>query len=193
VPRSAGGVKTVPVLNQANLTAGPEAANSTPPRPVDLQLKIWDAAVQLFSKRRYAEAAPLFREAAAGPAVHVADKARSYEQICERQSAKAQVEFRTAEDHFYYGVERLNAGDLQQARSHLSQALRLQPEGDHILYTMALCCGFSGDGNGACENLKRAIDLEPRNRVMARQDSEFTSLAQQFPALRALLGADVPG
>jgi tetratricopeptide (TPR) repeat protein len=193
VSSGAGGAKTAPILNNASLKAGSEAANNPPARPVDLQLKIWDAAMQLFSQRRYGEAAPLFREAATGPAVHVADKARSYEQICERQSAKAQVEFRTAEDHFYYGVERLNAGDLQQARSHLSQALRLQPEGDHILYTMALCCGFSGDGNGACENLKRAIDLEPRNRLMAKQDSEFTSLAQQFPALRALLGADVPG
>jgi Tfp pilus assembly protein PilF len=193
VPPGAGGEKTAPVLNKANPKAGSEATSDAALRPVDLQLKTWDAAVQLFSQRRYSEAGALFREAASGPAVHVADKARSYEQICERQNAKAQVEFRTAEDHFYYGVERLNAGDLPQARTHLMHALRLQPEGDHILYTMALCCGFSGDGNGACENLKRAIDLEPKNRVMAKQDSEFILLAHQFPALRALLGVDVPG
>jgi tetratricopeptide (TPR) repeat protein len=193
VPSGAGGVRTAQVLNKANPKAASNTENDVSVRPVDLQLKVWDSAVQLFSRRRYDEAAQLFREAAKGPAVHVADKARSYEQICERQTAKTRVEFRTAEDHFCYGVERLNAGDLSHARTHLSQALRLQPEGDHILYTMALCCGFSGDGNGACENLKRAIDLEPKNRVMAMQDSEFTSLAQQFPALRALLRADVSG
>jgi hypothetical protein len=169
------------------------AEKGPPPRAADLQLRTWEAAVQLFSRRSYTEAAPLFREAARGPAVHVADKARSYEEICQRQIARPQVEFRTAEDHFYYAVERLGAQDMQQAQAHLLHALRLQPEGDHILYTMALCCGFSGDGNGACENLKRAIDLDPKNRVMARQDSEFILLARQFPALRAILAVEVPG
>jgi hypothetical protein len=158
-----------------------------------VQLKTWDAAVRLFSRRSYAEAAPLFRQAMQGPAVHVADKARSYEEICRRQISRLQVEFRTADDHFYYAVERLGARDLKEAQIHLLQALRLQPEGDHILYTMALCCGFSGDGNGACENLKRAIELDPKNRVMAKQDSDFISLARQFPALGALLAVETPG
>src|SRR5438067_258530 len=106
VPSGAGGVKAAQAANAAASKAASEAANNRPVRPVDLQLKTWDAAMQLFSQRQYADAALLFREAAQGPAVHVADKARSYEQICERQSAKAKVEFRTAEDHFYYGVER---------------------------------------------------------------------------------------
>jgi hypothetical protein len=51
---------------------------------------------------------------------------------------------------------------------------------------MALCCGIAGDGNGACENLRRAINLEPRNRILARQDPEFMALGSQFPALRML-------
>lgn len=177
----------VTVRTQSVVDKGP------PLRAGDLQLKTWEAAVQLFSRRSYADAAPLFREAAQGPAVHVADKARSYEEICLRQMGRHQVEFRTAEDHFYFAVERLDAQDLQQAQSHLTDALQLQPDGDHILYAMALCCGFSGDGNGACENLKRAIDLDPKNRVMAKQDSDFISLARQFPALRAILAVEVPG
>lgn len=197
------GVETEAVKGSQAARKGPKAsatgsagggnsavAAQEPPRPGEIQLTVWNQAVQLFSKRRFEEALPLFQEAARGPAVHVADKARSYEQICQRHCSRPEVEFRTAEDHFYFGVERLNAGDLYQAKTHLSQALKLQPEGDHIFYTMALCCGFAGDGNGACENLKRAIDLEPRNRVMAKQDSEFGVLAQQFPALRALLSPE---
>jgi len=156
-------------------------------------MKTWDAAVRLFTRGKYEEAAELFREAAKGPAVHVADKARSYGQICERKIARPAMEFRTAEDHFYFGVERLNARDLEQARHHFSRALRLQPEGDHILYTLALCCGFAGDMDGAYENLKRAIDLDSRNRAMARQDSEFRALAAQFPLLLTLLGTDAAG
>ena len=105
-------------------------------------------------------------------------------QVCERRTAEAEARPSTAEDHFNYGVERLNARDVERAKHHLGRALTLQPEADHILYTMALCCGLAGDGNGACENLKRAIDLEPRNRILARQDPEFSALASQFPALR---------
>ena len=104
----------------------------------------------------------------------------------------AEVKLSTAEDHFNYGVERLNARDVDLALHHLGRALAMQPDADHVLYTMALCCGFAGDGNGACENLKRAIDLEPRNRILARQDPEFTALAAQFPGLRALLWRNLP-
>jgi hypothetical protein len=66
----------------------------------------------------------------------------------------------------------------------------MKPDAEYIVYTMALCCGLSGDGNGACENLKRAIELEPKNRILARQDPEFAILSQQIPALRALLGTE---
>ena len=99
----------------------------------------------------------------------------------------------TAEDHFNYGVERLNARDVDLAKHHLGRALSLQPDADHVLFTLALCCGLAGDGIGACENLKRAIDLEPRNRILARQDPEFAALASQFPGLRALLTAEPTG
>jgi Flp pilus assembly protein TadD len=114
-------------------------------------------------------------------------------QVCERRTGGTQLKLSTAEDHFNYGVERLNARDVELARHHLGRALDLQPEADHVLYTLALCCGFAGDGNGACENLKRAIDLEPRNRILARQDPEFSALASQFPGLRALLIVDSSG
>jgi Flp pilus assembly protein TadD len=158
-----------------------------PPSPLELQLKTWEQAVQLFTARHFGDACERFREAAKGPAAHIADKARSYLQICERKIARPEIVFRTAEDHFNYGVERLNARDIELARFHFGRALGLEPDADHILYTMALCCGLAGDGNAACENLKRAIDLEPRNRILARQDPEFTALAAHLPALRALL------
>ena len=38
-----------------------------------------------------------------------------------------------------------------------------------------------GDVANAYENLKRAIELEPRNRIIARQDADFAPLANQPP------------
>jgi tetratricopeptide (TPR) repeat protein len=167
---------------------GAVPARSEPPTAAELQLKTWEAAVQFFTSQKFDEACELFSEAARGPAAHIADKARSYLQICQRKVSKPIFDFRTADDHFNYGVERLNARDFEQARVQFGRALSLQPDSDYIFYTLALCCGLAGDRSGACENLKRAIDLEPRNRMLARQDPEFSALASQSSDLRALLG-----
>jgi tetratricopeptide (TPR) repeat protein len=147
--------------------------------------------MQLFTGRRFAEASAAFREAAAGPAADIADKARSYAQICNRRTSDSKPEFSSAEDHFTYAVARMNAGDIEQARAHLNRGLALKPDADHALYTLALCCALSGDGGSACENLKRAISIDPRNRILARQDPEFAPLLGRIPGLRALLSEDV--
>ncbi len=164
------------------------ATSLEPPSASALQLKSYELAVQLFSQAKLAEARDRFLEAAKGPGAHISDKARSYIQVCDRRTRKVEASpVLTAEDHFNHGVERLNARDVERAKQHFGRALQLEPDADHILYTMALCCGLAGDGNGACENLRRAIDLEPRNRILARQDPEFLGLASQFPSLRTLL------
>jgi tetratricopeptide (TPR) repeat protein len=161
-----------------------------PPSPYEVQLKTYEQGIRLFSQNKLNEACACFREAARGPAPHIADKARSYAHVCEQRTAAAETPISTAEEHFNYGVERLNARDVERARQHFDRALTLQPDADHVLYTMALCCGLAGDGAGAYENLKRAIDLEPRNRILARQDPEFLALFSQVPALRALLAPE---
>lgn len=178
----------VPVKSAA--AAALEAAASQARAALQSQMKAWEDGVRQFSLKKFSAAHAYFKEAASGPAAHIADKARSYAQICERRMGGAALDLKTAEDHFTYGVERLNARDIETARKHLDRALVLDPNAEHILFTLALCCGMAGDGDGACENLKRAIAIEPRNKVLARQDPEFLVLAQQMPDLRALLAAD---
>jgi tetratricopeptide (TPR) repeat protein len=188
---SVTGTKTILTSNVAE--AGKKTTTIEPPTPYEVQLKIYEHAVQLFSQRKLTEARDCFLESAKGPAHHVSDKARSYVQVCERRTNSAEVKLSTAEDHFNYGVERLNARDVELAKHHFGRALLMEPDADHVLYTLALCCGLAGDGNGACENLRRAIALEPKNRILARQDPEFSALASQLPALRALLSSETPG
>jgi hypothetical protein len=184
-----------PVKTAAELKAAAalEAAVSQTRAALQLQMKQWEQAVQLFSQKKYGPAEARFAEAASGPAAHIADKARSYAQICSRKTNGPDVNLHSADDHFNYGVERLNARDMEVARRHLDRALALQPEGEHILFTLALCCGLSGDAEAACDNLRRAISLEPKNRILARQDPEFLALAQQIPALRAVLVESADG
>jgi tetratricopeptide (TPR) repeat protein len=185
---SAPGMKSA----AASKDAEPDRVDTAvePPRASEVQLKIYEHAVKLFSQRKLSEARDRFLEASRGPASQISDKARSYAQICERRTSGFEVHLSSAEDHFNYGVERLNARDFALARDHLGRSLSMQPDAEHVLYTLALCCGFAGDGTGACENLKRAIDLEPRNWILARQDPEFSALASQFPGIRALLASE---
>lgn len=185
--------KPVPAVKSAaelKAAAALEAAAAQTRAALQLQMKHWEQAVHSFSQRKFAQAHARFEEAVHGPAAHIADKARSYASICARKMDDSEVKLQTADDHFNYGVERLNARDMSVARHHLDRALALEPHGEHILFTLALCCGLAGDAAAACENLKRAIDLEPKNRILARQDPEFLALAQQMPALRALLTPD---
>jgi Flp pilus assembly protein TadD len=46
---------------------------------------------------------------------------------------------------------------------------------------LALAQALDGDMANAQQNLKRAIELEPRNRLIARQDADFAPLANQPP------------
>jgi tetratricopeptide (TPR) repeat protein len=173
--------------NKAN---GPAGSQSGARSAQDQQLSDYESALKLFSEQRYTECCELLTRVVQGPARNIADKARAYVQVCQRKTAQLETDFEDADDHFNYGVERLNARDIEKARHHLGRALAMKPDAEYIVYTMALCCGLSGDGSGACENLKRAIELEPKNRILARQDPEFAVLSQQIPALRVLLGTE---
>jgi Flp pilus assembly protein TadD len=106
--------------------------------------------------------------------------------MCNRRLQQSTVSFGTAEEHYNYGVALINARNLAEARTHLEKALAIAPGSDHIHYALALAQALSGDLASAHENLRRAIELEPRNRVIARQDADFAPLANQA-VFRSLL------
>ena len=65
----------------------------------------------------------------------------------------------------------------------------MEPRADHVHYAMGVCLGLSGDAAGAYDSLKRAIELHPRNRMVARQDSDFDAIRHQ-PQFNRLLYPD---
>jgi Flp pilus assembly protein TadD len=78
-------------------------------------------------------------------------------------------------------VALINSRNLPEARTHLEKALEMSPAADHVHYALALAQALAGDLANAQQNLKRAIELEPRNRLIARQDADFAPLANQPP------------
>ena len=157
------------------------AAAVTQPLDAQKQLSTFEAAMKLFHARKLNEARELFAQAAQGPERDVANRARLHLAMCERRLQQATVDLGSAEDYYNYGIALLNTRNVSEARTHLDKALQLAPGSDHIHYALALAQALGGDLAAAHDNLKRAIELEPRNRIMARQDADFAHVANQPP------------
>jgi tetratricopeptide (TPR) repeat protein len=152
----------------------------------EAQLRRYEEAYRLFRSQSFALAKAAFEKAIDGPQRELTHNARLHVSMCERRMQSGPVEFSTAEEHYNYAIARLNTRELPTARRHFEAALVMAPNGDHIYYGLALCCGLGGDYQGCYENLKRAIDMQPRNRLVARQDPDFNTIVQH-PVFHQLL------
>jgi tetratricopeptide (TPR) repeat protein len=145
------------------------------------QLASFEAGIRFLNARRLKEAREQFVDAAAGPERDVAQRARLHIAMCDRRLQQATVSLGSAEDYYNYGIALINSRNVAEARTHLEKALQIAPGSDHIHYALALAQALSGDVSSAYDNLKRAIELEPRNRLIARQDADFGPMAHQPP------------
>jgi tetratricopeptide (TPR) repeat protein len=174
--------KSAKTAEPARAAGAPRPKDSAPPpQNGPRQLGSFEAGMKLFHARKLKDAREQFVEAAAGPESDVAQRARLHIAMCDRRLQKTTVLLGSAEDYYNYGVALINARNVTEARTHLEKALQIAPGADHIHYALALAQALSGDVANAYENLRRAIELEPRNRIIARQDADFGPLAHQPP------------
>ena len=152
----------------------------------DQQSQIFEQAMRSFHARDYASAREVFEKAASGPVAAMAHAARLHAKMCARRLGLEQPKIETAEDRYNYAVGLINLRRLADAEEHLRKALEAYPNADHLHYALALTRGLQGDFEGAHRHMKRAIDLQPRNRALARNDPDFAELIHRG-LLRELL------
>jgi tetratricopeptide (TPR) repeat protein len=170
-----------PVSKPVKAGEVPAGAQSGPSNS-QKQLGAFESAMKLFHARNLKEARELFQLAAGGPERDVANRSRMHVSMCDqRLQQQAPVSLGSAEENYNYGIAMLNTRNAPEARVHLEKALQMSPGADHILYALALAQAMSGEFSTAYENLRRAIELEPRNRTMARQEADFAHLATYPP------------
>ena len=180
VPKTAKNPQTVSIPSSAAAAAPAQQRNS------QSQLSAFEAAMKLFHARDLQQARSLFQRAAEGPERDVAQRAQLHIAMCDRRLQQETVSLGCAEDYYNYAIALMNQRKLGEAREHLQKALETAPRADHIHYALAAAQALGGDIAGAHESLKRAIEIEPRNRILARQDGDFAQVAAQ-PAFEALL------
>jgi tetratricopeptide (TPR) repeat protein len=151
-----------------------------------LQLQTFERAIQLLHKRNFREAKDWFERARQGPSLEITSNAATHIRMCERRLAAPAPQPKSAEEHYNYAVALINMRDLAPGRRHLEVALQMDPRADHVHYALGVCLALSGDSQGAYDSLKRAIEIQPRNRMVARQDSDLDRIGKQPPFYRLL-------
>jgi tetratricopeptide (TPR) repeat protein len=183
---------TKPTVAKPTSPEHARSAERAPALDAREQFRAFEAAMKQFHERRMAAARELFATAAAGPESDVANRARLHMAMCDRRLQQETVKLQSAEDYYNYGVALINTRKLAEARQNLEKALAMTPHADHVHYALALAQALSGDLETARSHLERAIELEPRNRLIARQDADFALIARH-PMFDALLYPEKKG
>lgn len=157
--------------------------------PAKDQAAVFEKATAAFHRKDFTEARALFAEAAQGPSSELAHSAQMYKKMCERRMGEHVAEVKSPEELYTLGVSLLNRGDLDGAQSALEKALQRSPDTDHYHYALALCAGQRGDLALAATHLRRAIELQPSNRIAALNDADFHAISQHA-SIRELLNGE---
>jgi hypothetical protein len=149
------------------------------------QAEQYGKAVKLFNSRRFDQALALFKEVSDGPHPTLRHRAQVHAKICQQQEAN-KVLLKTAEEFYNYGIKLMNERSLDEADRHLKSALKLEPKAGHIHFARAVLGALRGDRERSYESLKKAVELDPHNRYLARNDADLAGVRND-PAIAALL------
>lgn len=137
-------------------------------------------AIREFRREKFEKAVDLFRAFAEKHAAEreLVDRARIYISIAEgRLKGKGEpVALKTAEDHYQYGIYKMNAGDHEEALKQLDKAAKLDPESGKVHYALADLACLMGQAEDSLEHLKKAIQIDKSFRVLAQNEIDFEPL-----------------
>ncbi len=115
------------------------------------------------------------------------DRARVYLAVCERQKNAARVALVEPEDFYYVALLEKNRGNVTEAIEHAKRAAR-KNGGGKVDFLLACCYAQAGEIDTAVEHLRKAIEDDQHNRILARHDRDFDQL-RDTPAFQELLAS----
>ncbi len=172
------------------------ASRPGPKRPADAKreeyakaLGLYEQALQTLQRGRTKGAATLFRRIIDKypDERELHERSHRYLEVCHRQSAPEPAP-KTLEERVYAATLALNSGAQSEALSHLEAALAEDPNSDHVQYMLAVARAGAGETAAASTHLHRALELNPDNRFLARNEPSFDVLRDDA-ALQPVLGA----
>jgi tetratricopeptide (TPR) repeat protein len=134
--------------------------------------------VEALQRRAFEAAASIFRDILGRypEEREVDERARLYLKVCEREMVSTPPAPQTAEERLLSATVALNSGDYDGALAILRHVQADEAENDLAEYMLAVIAAARGDETRTLDHLKRAIELNPENRALARQDGDFEAL-----------------
>jgi len=151
----------------------------------------YQAAVLMLQQGKYEKALAALEKLLPEAPVELQDRCRVYITTCRRQMEKKALSFETPEEHYDYAISLLNTGYYEEAREQFNEILTGNPSADYALYGLAVLEAITGHAQDCLANLARAIELNPKNRLQARADNDFQSMADD-PRFTELLYPEIP-
>jgi tetratricopeptide (TPR) repeat protein len=160
-------------------------------RPVDdaarkSLLSHYEAAIKLVHANKFDKAHEAFTKLLPDAPADIAPSIRMYVNTCEAEIAKGAAKFSNTEERYDYAISLLNQGHYEDAREHFEEILKQNRNADYAFYGMALLAAMTCDSPRCIEHLAEAIRLNSQNRLQARNDSDFESVADD-PSFTELL------
>jgi tetratricopeptide (TPR) repeat protein len=154
---------------------------------------LYEQGLTALQAHEYSRASTLFRSVLSGypDEKELHERVRLYLNICERQIVPRATMPTTPEERVFAATVAFNAGNYDEALTHLRAASRDAPDHDHALYMLASVLALRNEADAAVPYLLRAIELNPENRAMARHDPDLHSL-REHDGVRAALEAAPP-
>jgi tetratricopeptide (TPR) repeat protein len=160
-------------------------------RPIDdaarkSLLTQYEAAIKLVHANKFDKAHEAFVKLLPDAPGDIAPSIRMYVNTCEAEIAKGAAKFSNTEERYDYAISLLNQGHYEDAREHFEEILKQNKNADYAFYGMALLAAMTCDSSRCIEHLAEAIRLNAQNRLQARNDSDFESVADD-PSFTELL------
>jgi Tfp pilus assembly protein PilF len=157
----------------------PEPPPPPPKKPTYHEaVSLYERGLQALQRRDFAAAAESLRNVIARypDERELLERARLYLKVCERELEPKEQAPKTADDWVYAATVALNSADEPAALHHLTRALEANPRHDHAHYMMAVAAARRGERERSLEHLRQAVNLNPDNRGLARQDADLEAL-----------------
>jgi tetratricopeptide (TPR) repeat protein len=190
--------KTTPVGRK---TARPQAASHSAARPVaaprkpahvagtashELAVAAYERGFRALQQRQFDRAAQALTSVLNGfpDEKEMQERARVYLSICERQLGGAKP--RSFEERVNAATVAINRGAFGDAVRLLRELETDKPDSDHVQYLLSVTFTAMGDIDKALTHLRRAVELNPENRLLSSADTDLEPLRQHTGFAAAL-------
>jgi tetratricopeptide (TPR) repeat protein len=189
-------IKTKPISRSA-VTVGPPRLPRRPPKVSNVPpertphvdaMEVYERGVIAVQQKRYAEAAKLLQAVIDSfpDEKELHERALLYLNVCRRQAVPPDATPQTFDERLYAATLAINAGAYAEGLSRLATLTAENPGNDHVHFMLAVAHALRAELDKAWLHLQRAVELNPENRFLARQDADLDPLRQD-PRFRQLV------